>query len=152
MKRKLFCLFLVFLFTLGIFGCDIKEDFSEEETNELFQELKEDFSNPDIWKGSKTTNHPFGNTSQTVVFIRTAMELWNREDADQSIFAYWFDSKTYCRICVLNCNCSIVYASKSYFIEDVSVAKYKDNSYLISVTYKDDPDDQDSHYTEITLR
>ena len=149
--KKVGILFFIVLFVFCSLGCDPKGDFSEEETMELFQELKEDFSNSDIWNGSITIEHEIGNRSQTIDFVRKAMELWNQKDADQSIFAYWFDSETYCRICVLHCNESIQTGGKSYFINDISIAKFRYGKYQIMITYQSESESQDSNIVEITL-
>ena len=150
MIKRVFC-YLIILMTLCSLGCDRKENISKEEAKDLYQDLKELFSNTEIWKGSITVERPIENRAKTIIFVRKAMELWNRDTAEQSVSAYWFDSKTYCKVCTLDCDESIEMEGKSYFIDEISIVKYRYGEYQIWITYQNEPDRQGSNTVEITL-
>ena len=150
MKKRGFC-FLIVLVILCSLGCDTKGNLSQEVTKDLYQDLKEVFSNAEIWRGSITVDRPFEIEPATISFVRKAMELWNRDNADPSVSGYWFDSKTYCKVCTLDCDETIEMGGKAYFIDEISIVKYRHGEYQIWITYQYELDSQDSNIVEITL-
>ncbi len=150
MKKRGFC-FLIVLVILCSLGCDTKGNLSQEDTKDLYHNLKEVFSNAEIWRGSITVDRPFEIEPATISFVRKAMELWNRDNADPSVSGYWFDSKAYCNVCTLDCDETIEMGGKAYFITDISIAKFRHGEYQIEITYQNEPDRQDSNTVEVTL-
>ena len=137
MKRKLFCLFLVFLFALGVFGCDPRGSLSEKETQDVLEEIKADFSDDSIWDREITVTDRNGPDELTIAFVRQAMEVLNDDDAIQSVYGWWFyNRKNY--LIAVNCAYSVHLQQNdiTYLIDSLDLAKYRDGHYLITVDYR----------------
>lgn len=150
MKRKLFCLFLVFLFTLGIFGCDPRGSLSEKETQDVLEEIKADFSDDSIWDRETTVIHRNGPDELTIAFVKQAMEVLNDDSAIQSVYGMWWDSKRNCKIINIDCTHSVQQNDITYLIDTLDIAKYRDGHYLITVDYRIQSAGK-SHYVQIEI-
>ena len=149
MKRKLSCFLLAALFLFSVIGCDPRGSFSDEETQELYKEIKSDFSDDAIWDLDFTVYEQKGTKKETIAFIRQTMELLDHESEDQSIYGMWFSSKRYCRILTIKGENSVQYDGATSFIDTLDIAKYRNGSYQITVFYRNQSSDTDQRYAQI---
>ena len=125
MSKKFFILlFTLFFLTAFIVGCDPSGLLTEEETQELYEELRVDFSDASVWDMDIEIWNDLLKNKDGMSVVKSAANAFIEGSDEGPTRGNWFSSKKYCRSCTVNCSVSAECSGEVYSIESVTISKY----------------------------
>ena len=130
MKRRIPIAIAAFVLILSfICACDPRGPLTEEDLQEMYEELREDIQAGKPWIHKERAvffhedkaiedNHDFIQYCVTEVFVNTEKEQFEDESG------IWFSSRRYCKDYEVKCSIPLEYNGVNYVITEVVAAKY----------------------------
>ncbi|MBO4562534.1 MAG: hypothetical protein J5772_02860 [Clostridia bacterium] len=132
---------LIFVMTAAFAACDPRGSLSDEETRALYTEIKADLENESIWTRRIEVPNAQESNDETVAFVKASLELL-RGSAPESLYGWWFNSKSYARFFSAEYNTEIAFEGHDYEVKAITVAKYKSGDVDVSVRYSSEDSEE----------
>lgn len=124
MKKARVLIVSLLLAAVVLCGCDPRGLLTEDETQELYEELCGDFSDASVWDMDIEIWNDMLKNKDGMSVVKSAANAFIEGSDEGPTRGNWFSSKKYCRSCTVNCSMSAECSGEVYSIESVTISKY----------------------------
>ncbi len=149
MKKIIIVLLSIYIIVCNI-SCDKVGNLNEEETKQIYAEIKEDVQTGRLWDLKPLYWHEDKDIKDNLSFLQLAIgTVYDNENLILSKFGGWYSKKSYCKLIRIICEVPYSEGNGEYIIDDLTIAKYyKYGNYKIWLHYHESNSDNESKYIE----
>lgn len=124
MKKARVLIVSLLIAAVVLCGCDPRGLLTEDETQELYEELCGDFSDASVWDMDIEIWNDMLKNKDGMSVVKSAANAFIDGSDEGPTRGNWFSSKKFCRSCTVNCSVSAECSGEVYSIESVTISKY----------------------------